>query len=409
MCRRRHKYDLRHSFISLLIAQGATVVEVAQQAGHSATMALSTYAHLFDEHDPDRQASTEDLIRAARAATGVREVEIRYRQPVGMGQRFIPANGVERAARLLRQLAPRTDTYVGVLLRDRRAGGRDAVSRSHLVFAELDAASSEQLLARAPKAPSIVIASGTPGHLHAYWLLSEEVSAEQAQAANRKLAYRVGGDLASVDAARILRAPQTLNHKHRPAARVRLELFDEDRLYRLEELTAGLEDPVIARHAQADRQADRRSEQPARRRTPADTAVLHERLREVPTGEYVLRLTGREPDRQGKISCPFHDDRTPSLQCYQDGSWCCFGCKRGGSIYDFAGALWELNTKGREFVALRARLAEELGIAPSGHGAERPARVVDREPGRVAEGVSWRERELRAARAEANTNSRGGR
>jgi integrase len=38
-------YDLRHSFVSLLVAQGATVVEVAQQAGHSPTMALSTYAH----------------------------------------------------------------------------------------------------------------------------------------------------------------------------------------------------------------------------------------------------------------------------------------------------------------------------------------------------------------------------
>jgi integrase len=67
-------YDLRHSYISLLIAQGATVVEVAQQAGHSPTMALSTYAHLFDEHDRDENRSAEQLIRAARAAQGVREV-----------------------------------------------------------------------------------------------------------------------------------------------------------------------------------------------------------------------------------------------------------------------------------------------------------------------------------------------
>jgi integrase len=60
-------YDLRHSFVSLLVAQGATVVEVAQQAGHSPTMALSTYAHLFDEHDADRTTSADDLIHAARA------------------------------------------------------------------------------------------------------------------------------------------------------------------------------------------------------------------------------------------------------------------------------------------------------------------------------------------------------
>jgi integrase len=69
-------YDLRHSFVSLLIAQGATVVEVAHQAGHSPTMALSTYAHLFDEHDADCHTSAEEVIRAARAATSVREVSV---------------------------------------------------------------------------------------------------------------------------------------------------------------------------------------------------------------------------------------------------------------------------------------------------------------------------------------------
>lgn len=31
-------YDLRHSFVSLLLAEGASVVEVARQAGHSPTM-----------------------------------------------------------------------------------------------------------------------------------------------------------------------------------------------------------------------------------------------------------------------------------------------------------------------------------------------------------------------------------
>jgi hypothetical protein len=59
-------YDLRHSFVSLLIAQGATVVDVARQAGHAPTMTLSTYAHLFDEFDPDERVSAEELMRAAR-------------------------------------------------------------------------------------------------------------------------------------------------------------------------------------------------------------------------------------------------------------------------------------------------------------------------------------------------------
>ncbi len=59
-------YDLRHSFVSLLIAQGATVVEVARQAGHAPTMTLSTYAHLFDEFEGAERSSAEVLIRAAR-------------------------------------------------------------------------------------------------------------------------------------------------------------------------------------------------------------------------------------------------------------------------------------------------------------------------------------------------------
>ena len=67
-------YDLRHSFISLLIAQGASVVEVTRQAGHAPTMTLDAYAHLFDEPDGGRTTSAEHVIRAARAAETVRFV-----------------------------------------------------------------------------------------------------------------------------------------------------------------------------------------------------------------------------------------------------------------------------------------------------------------------------------------------
>jgi integrase len=74
-------YDLRHSFVSLLIAQGASVVEVARQAGHTPTMTLDTYAHLFDELADAPNTSAEDLIRAARAQEGVREVSVLCPRP----------------------------------------------------------------------------------------------------------------------------------------------------------------------------------------------------------------------------------------------------------------------------------------------------------------------------------------
>jgi DNA primase len=55
-------------------------------------------------------------------------------------------------------------------------------------------------------------------------------------------------------------------------------------------------------------------------------------------------------------------DRTPSLQLYEDGSFYCFGCDRGGTMYDFAAELWSTGTTRREFLELRVRLADELAI-----------------------------------------------
>jgi hypothetical protein len=59
-------YDLRHSFVSLLIHEGRSVVDVARQAGHSATMTLDVYAHVFDEFDATERVSAEDRIEQAR-------------------------------------------------------------------------------------------------------------------------------------------------------------------------------------------------------------------------------------------------------------------------------------------------------------------------------------------------------
>jgi Phage integrase family len=69
-------YDLRHSFVSLLIAQGATVVEVARQAAHAPTMTLSTYAHLFDELVDGDHRPAADQIREARTGQKCPKVSV---------------------------------------------------------------------------------------------------------------------------------------------------------------------------------------------------------------------------------------------------------------------------------------------------------------------------------------------
>ena len=59
-------YDLRHSFASLLLAEGRAIHYVAEQLGHSAEMTLRTYGHVIADYR-DRQTIDADAeIRKAR-------------------------------------------------------------------------------------------------------------------------------------------------------------------------------------------------------------------------------------------------------------------------------------------------------------------------------------------------------
>ncbi len=59
-------YDLRHSFASLLLAEGRNVIYVARQLGHDATLTLRTYGHVMGELEDAAQLDPEAEIRAAR-------------------------------------------------------------------------------------------------------------------------------------------------------------------------------------------------------------------------------------------------------------------------------------------------------------------------------------------------------
>src|SRR5262249_989774 len=60
--------DLRHAFVSLLIAERKNIVEIAKQAGHSPTMTLATFGHVVDELEGVEPRPAEEVIRAARGA-----------------------------------------------------------------------------------------------------------------------------------------------------------------------------------------------------------------------------------------------------------------------------------------------------------------------------------------------------
>lgn len=49
--------------------------------------------------------------------------------------------------------------------------------------------------------------------------------------------------------------------------------------------------------------------------------------------------------RQGRrfiAKCPFHEDRSPSFYIYENNSWYCFSCNKGGDSIDFVKALHNL-------------------------------------------------------------------
>lgn len=61
-------YDLRHSFVSLLIWEGRSVAEVAEQAGHSVETCSRDYVHVFKDYDAARRVTAAHQIERARAA-----------------------------------------------------------------------------------------------------------------------------------------------------------------------------------------------------------------------------------------------------------------------------------------------------------------------------------------------------
>ena len=65
-------YDLRHSFASLLLHEGRSVIYVARQLGHSAAVCLRTYGHVIEELDEAPRISAEDAILVARRGGSVR-------------------------------------------------------------------------------------------------------------------------------------------------------------------------------------------------------------------------------------------------------------------------------------------------------------------------------------------------
>jgi hypothetical protein len=305
-------------------------------------------------HDVDLERYLQVLTDGAQ--TG-QLLELRYRPIRGrMCQRFVPARSMARAVRLIEAFARTADVYIGVALRDGPRGDKSSISRARLLHIESDDLSTHQRLVGFTWPPSMIVTSGSAGHLHLYWQLTCPAAPAQVEHANRRLAAALAGERGCCDVSRVLRPPATLNHKHTPPRPVTLLACQHAARYELSELLAGLPaDPEPRRPASGGRSTVR----------PRARTELDRRLLAIPAPEYVRVLSGREPDRTGKVLCPFHEEKEPSLHLYPDGTFFCFGasCRKGGSIFDFAAHLWGTGTRAKDFTALRARLARTFGLS----------------------------------------------
>jgi hypothetical protein len=280
-------------------------------------------------------------------------LELRYRLDDGrrMGQVFDRASRLRGLATRAIALGRRTDVYVGCAPRTRRHGGRDAVERAFVLWADCDGEDAVAALADFEPAPAIVIASGTGSNCHAYWPLIEPLPRDEIERANRRLAHELGADAASADAARILRVPSTLSHKHEPPTAVEASRLNCEERLSAYDVVGGLADPPPpARATFTPTPAQARGDDP---------------LLAIAPDVYVRRLLGVDVPRHRKVPCPFHEDRHASLHVYETAArgWYCFGaCRRGGTIYDLAAALYGYGARGEDFLRLRGELSRLFGL-----------------------------------------------
>jgi hypothetical protein len=291
------------------------------------------------------ETATRFLAALAGSAGRGELLELRYRLEDGqrMGQVFDRPDRLRSLATRAIALGRRTDVYVGCAPRTRRHGGRDAVERAFVLWADCDGEAAVGAVAEFEPAPAIVIGSGSGSNCHAYWPLAEPLTRDEVERANRRLAHALGADRGSADAARILRVPGTLSHKHDPPTRVdTLRLVPAVRVS-VADVVGGLPDPPT----------------PARPTFTPAAARGDDPLLAIAPDVYVRRLLGVEVPRHRKVPCPFHEDRHASLHVYEtpERGWYCFGaCRRGGTIYDLAAPLYGYAARGDDFLRLRAEL-----------------------------------------------------
>lgn len=73
-----------------------------------------------------------------------------------------------------------------------------------------------------------------------------------------------------------------------------------------------------------------------KKRVPKKFGTALEQAKKVPLEAFL------EFNSHGKARCPFHPDKTPSLQKYKDNTWYCFSCGAGRDVIDLVSKMQEI-------------------------------------------------------------------
>ena len=150
--------------------------------------------------------------------------QIEIRELPKARQHFVDLSKIETISSICNKS---TNYFFGVGLRN-GGGAKENLTQIPSLYADIDFKDTPIEKAREnvknfPFKPSIAVESG--GGVHLYWLLKEPCGQEEIdtfETANRQIAESIGADIASSEAARILRVPGTKNFKYDPARDVKI-------------------------------------------------------------------------------------------------------------------------------------------------------------------------------------------
>ena len=292
------------------------------------------------------QPGLVEFVTAKRLADG----SLRMRSRRDPAAYLRAGDGRALATALAQARRRREEAFTSPLARPEPLPGKQAVECGPVAWCDLDGTALEPVWPTWLR-PALVVSSGRG--LHAYWRLDGEVSAAMIESINRRLAGRFGGDLACTDRGRIMRLPGSFNGKRGQWCAIRRADLTARPLV-VERALGELPDPDPPRPPRRSRVAPR----------PDDD------LATITPPRYFALLCGIEvPDAGGYVRCPLHEERTASCMVWPEPErgWWCFGCGRGGGIYDLAsllaGGAWGSALRCERFAAVREGLRRTLAVA----------------------------------------------